>query len=212
MRALLSLAVLAGAVASTAGAAPGAGPGLSDIAVIPIHAGINTVEHFSVDGRPATIISAWRDNGNAHGHFTYLVMMEQKDCGADETSCLVAFTDGGAEPLRDVTTASPFDGERVLQVVRFAHARLNGVSATVMVRADLGESASGVLADHAPADISIYRLESPGVQVGTTPDVFTLVSKTRIAGRYCNADAALSTALHLPPANTPSKKPDGCFD
>jgi hypothetical protein len=212
MRKLIGLAVLLGAMTSSAHAASSESPKLSDITIIPIHDGINTIDHFSVDGRAATIISAWRDNGNAHGHFTYLVMMGQKNCGADDKACLVAFTEGGAAPLRDVATASPFDGERVLETVRFANARLDGVPTTVMIRADLGESASGVLADHAPADISIYRLESPGVEPGTTPDVFTLVSKTRASGLYCNADVALAAALHFPEPDTLGKGPGGCFD
>jgi hypothetical protein len=66
---------------------------------------------------------------------------------------------------------SPFDGERVLGSVRFAGARLDGKPATIVIRADLAGSASGVLADHAPVDIRIDRLDSSGVQVGTTPDV-----------------------------------------
>jgi hypothetical protein len=188
-------------------------PAITDIAVIPIHDGVNTVASFAPDGRTATIIRGWRDNGNAHGHDTYLVLLPLKDdFGAENTAGVVAFEDADNDPLQDTIGVSPFDGERVLGAVRFAKAKLDGAPATVVIRADLGESASGVLADHAPVDIRIYRLESPGVDVGTTPDVFHLVSKTRPPGLFCNADMALTTVLHLPlPKDyAGGKAPSGC--
>jgi hypothetical protein len=186
-------------------------PSVSDIAIIPIHDGINTVARFADDARAATIVRAWRDNGNAHGHYTYLVLLPLKQGWGDIRTGVVDFDDGH-DPLRDTMTASPFDGERVLETVRFARAKLDGAPATVMIRADLSDASSGVLADHAPVDLRFYRLESPGVDVGTTPDVFHLVSKTRPPGLFCNADMALTTVLHLPlPKDyAGGKAPSGC--
>ena len=187
-------------------------PVLGAIEIIPIHDGINTAEQFASDGRTATIVEAWRDNGNAHGHFAYLVTLPSKqDAKSPSLTGVVAF-DSGERGLDDVLGVSPFDGERVLGAVRFAHATLDGATATIAIRAELGESPSGVLADHAPVDISIYRLEHPGVEAGTTPDVFRLVEKRRVEGRFCNADMALATVLHLPlPADyAGGKAPDGC--
>ncbi|MGC1305439.1 MAG: hypothetical protein WA840_23965 [Caulobacteraceae bacterium] len=189
-------------------------PVLGEVAVIAVHDGVNTVAGFATDGRAATIVRGWRDNGNAHGHDVYLVLLPLKnDDGVENTTGVVAF-DNGQDPLKDTATASPFDGERALGAVRFARAKVDGAPATVMIRADLGETASGVLADHAPVDISVYRLESPGVDAGTTPDVFRLVSRTRPSGLFCNADMALTTVLHLPlPANyAGGKAPSGCGD
>ena len=208
MRAALAFLWLA-AASSSVQAAPAA---LTDISVIPIHDGMNTVPRFAADGRAATVVRAWRDNGNAHGHYTYLVLLPLLQVEGDSRTGVVTFDDG-PPPLRDTTGASPFDGERVLETVRFARARLDGAPATVMIRADLGEAESHVLADHAPVDIRVYRLESPGVDVGTTPDVFKLVSKTRSAGVFCNADMALTTVLHLPlPTDyAGGKAPSGCF-
>lgn len=215
MRAALAFLWLAAASspAQAAPAAPAAPVAISDVSIIPIHDGINTVPQFAADGRPATVVRAWRDNGNAHGHYTYLVLLPLIQKEGDSRTGVVAF-DHWPDPLRDTTTASPFDGERVLETVRFARARLDGAPAMVVIRADLGEAASGVLADHAPVDISIYRLESPGVDVGTTPDVFHLVSMTRPAGLFCNADMALATVLHLPlPSDyAGGKAPSGCAD
>jgi hypothetical protein len=185
---------------------------LSDVSVIPIRYGVNTLASFAADGRAATIVRGWRDNGNAHGHDAYLVLLPLKgDDGAEKTQGVVTF-DGGSNPLDDTIGVSPFDGERVLGTLRFARAKLDGAPAMVVIVAELGAAKSGVLADHAPVDISIYRLENPGVDVGTTPDVFRLVSKTRPAGVFCNADMALKTVLHLPlPADyAGGKAPSGC--
>jgi len=210
MRALIVAFSLSGLLALGANAAE---PVVSDIAVIPIHDGVNVIPRFAADGRAATIVKAWRDNGNAHGYSVYLVTLPVKDdYGAGHKTGVVGFDDGGAAPFCDTATASPFDGERVLQTLRFARAKIDGAPAVVMIRADLGEAKSGVLADHAPADIRIYKLEHPGVDVGTTPDVFRLVSKTRAPGLYCNADVALAVELHLPPPDTPGRGPGGCFD
>ena len=87
---------------------------VSDIALIPVHDGINAVANFSDDGRAATIVQAWRDNGNAHGHYTYLVLLPLKQTEGDSRTGVVAFDDGKNDPLEDTATASPFDGERVL--------------------------------------------------------------------------------------------------
>jgi hypothetical protein len=61
--------------------------------------------------------------------------------------------------------------------------------------------------------VKIYRLESPGVAVGTTPDVFRLIETIRPPGRFCNADMALHTVLGLPlaPDYANGNAPDGCF-
>jgi hypothetical protein len=216
MRGLLGLAVLLGA-ASVAAASPShSGAGISHIAVIPIHDGANLIPAFAADGRAATIFRAWRDNGNAHGYSVYLVTLPVKKdhyC-ADNYIGVVTFDDGGYAPLRDTATASPFDGERVLQTIRFARAKIDGAPVVVMIRADLGEAKSGVLADHAPVDIRIYKLEHPGVGVGTPPDVFKLVRKLRPKGLFCNADMGLNETLGLPlPTDyAGGKAPSGCFD
>ena len=191
-----------------------AGPlALSDIKAISIHDGINIIDHFAADGRAATIVQAFRDNGNAHGHYVYLVLLPVKiDRSAPAESGVVAF-DEGERGLSDTIGVSPFDGERVLGTIRFAHAMLDGTPATVAIRADLVEGLGGVAADHAPVDISVYKLEHPGIEIGETPDVFRLLEKSRAEGRFCNADMALATVLHLPlPADyAGGNAPGGCL-
>jgi len=215
MRRLFCLAFLLGAVTSTAGAAPARlYDGLSDIAVFPVHDGANLIPRFAADGRAATIFRAWRDNGNAHGHDVYLVTLPLKGDDGRENTLGVVPVDDGENDLEDSIGVSPFDGERVTSTVRFARAKLDGTKATVLIRADLGEAKSGVTADHAPLDVSLYQLADPGVKVGTTPDVFKLVRKTRLKGLYCNADMGLHETLGLPlPTDyAGGKAPSGCID
>jgi hypothetical protein len=204
--AFLAIAALAFATAP----ARAAEVAVSDIGVMPIHDGVNRIPRFTPDGRTATVVRGWRDNGNAHGHYVYLVLLPTKE--EPKTSGVVTVT--SKDGLDDTIGASPFDGERVLQTVRFARAKIDGKAATVMIRADLGEAKSGVLADHAPVVISIYRLETPGVEVGTSPDLFRLVKTIAPPGGFCSADMALATVLRLPlPADyAGGKAPGGCVD
>jgi hypothetical protein len=136
----------------------------------------------------------------------------QAATGLDTKAGVVAFDDDKDVP-EDTVTASPFDSERVLETVLFARARVDGAPATVVIRAHLGMGVSGAFADHAKAEVRIYRLENPGVEVGTTPDVFHLIATVRPTGRFCNADMALHTVLGLPlpPDYAGGKAPDGCF-
>jgi hypothetical protein len=218
MRVLLGLAFLLGAVASTAGAAPAlADDRVSDIVIIPIHDGANVIPRFAADGRAATIFRAWRDNGNAHGHDVYLVTLPLNDAdGPQNTIGVVTLDDayGYSPPAADVIGVSPFDGERVLSTIRFARAKLDGTEATVLIRADLAEPKNGVMADHALLDVSIYRLQHPGVEVGTTPDAFKLFRRTRLVGRYCNADMGLhvTMGLPLPTDYAGGPAPSGCIN
>jgi hypothetical protein len=209
MRAIAAFALVAVLVSAAR-----AEPAVSDIAIIPIRDGVNQIERFAADGRPATIVEGWRDNGNAHGHCVYLVMLPPKEnYGPGNTSGVVTFDDG-KDGLQDTIGVSPFDGERVLGSVRFARAKLDGKPATIVIRADLADSASGVLADHAPVEIRIYRLDGPGIAVGTTPDVFDLVATIRPQGFFCNADMAIASVLHLalPAEYAGGKTPSGCAD
>lgn len=212
-----AMAMLACLAQSAMAADPSAAgvPQLGKLTPIPVPDGINAISKFAPDGRTGTIVMAWRDNGNAHGHYVYLVLLPlpEGQVSLDKQTGVVAFDGGRGSSLEDVAGASPFDGERVLQTVRFARGQWGGAPATLMLRADLGRSSSGVLADHAPADISIYKLDRSPDGVGAPPDVFRLVARFRPPGRFCNADLALATALRLPlPANYAGPpRPGGCF-
>jgi hypothetical protein len=71
--------VSAGLFAAAARPTQAAEVKISDFSIIPIHEGINTVDRFTADGRTATIIKAWRDSSNAHGHTLYLASVHCRD-------------------------------------------------------------------------------------------------------------------------------------
>ncbi|AYO82818.1 hypothetical protein [Methylobacterium brachiatum] len=189
-------------------AAFGAEKQIRDIIPIPLQDGINHVPNATADGRAATIVRAWRENGNAHSYHVYLVLLPQP--GRTEAG-LVAIEDG-AGGLTDSLADTPFDGERVQRSIRLARARIDGVPAVILIQAVLQARSAQSVSEPKPAEIRIYRLESPGIDAGTTPDVFRIVRRDSPPGRFCNADKALATALglSLPPDYQGGEGPNGC--
>jgi hypothetical protein len=96
-------------------------PPITDVRPVTLHPGINVVPGFLPGGGTATIIEAWRGNGNAHGHHTWMVLG-----GATEGNPVGVVGIEGGERLVDAVTDDLFDGERVLGAVRFARARVAG--------------------------------------------------------------------------------------
>jgi hypothetical protein len=201
-------AVIAAAMGAAALAAASPAP-VTDIRPISIHPGVNLVPGFAPGGRPAQIIQAWRANGNAHSYNDYLVLTPDSEGLPLGVAALVSASDA---PPSDLIRDNPFDGERVLGVVRFARAKVNGAEAGVLIVADLDDAPSGVLADHATATVRIYRLLR-GDGVGVTTDVFEPVAALHTDKRYCNAELALRDTLGLPLAAdyAGANRVDGCF-
>jgi hypothetical protein len=201
-------AVLALAAGLIGAAAPP--PGLTDLRPITLHPGINKVPGFLPGGGTATIVEAWRGNGNAHGHHVWMVLG-----GASEGNAVgvVGREGDDRDPVFDTITDSPFDGERVLGAVRFVTARVAGVPATLLVTADLAESDGGVLADHAVATVRWFRLDHDADAVGRPADEFVAIGKVRTVRRYCNAEVALRDVamIPLPRDYAGANRTDGCF-
>ncbi len=180
------------------------------LSVLALHDGVNTVAGFLPDGSAATIVQAWRANGNAHGHHDWLVLAPTAEGhGAAEVTRL----DPASEELEDVVGDAPFDGERVLDAVRFATGRVEGRRASLMLEAGLDAAPSGVPADHATATVRVFRIVTTEGEPGDSPLEFHLLSSARTTRRYCNAELALSQALDLPlPADYGGpNRIDGCF-
>ena len=176
------------------------------IAVIPLHAGVNNVPGFTADGRAATIVQGWRENGNAHGYNTFQILVAERSGAAQR----VVDVDGPQHPV-DLIRDEPFDGERQIGVVRLARAILDGHRQTVLITADLNPAPSGVLADHATATIKVFRLVRDET-VGSTWDRFALAWSTTTTAHYCNVQLALRDTLGLPLARDfdAANKVDGC--
>jgi hypothetical protein len=162
------------------------------------------------DGSAATIIPAWRGNGNAHGFTDWLVLAPSSE---GQKPGVVTLGDPTGKGLRDLVRDDPFDGERVLGTIRFAHGLVNGRRASLLLDAHLDESPSGVLADHATATIRIFQLLATDDAPGDSPYEFGLISTTHTTRRYCNAELALSDALKLPLGlgYAGFNRVDGCF-
>lgn len=199
--------MLAALLAAVIAAAPSAAS-VTGIEPIHLHPGVNIVAGFTPNGRSATIVQGWRGNGNAHGYNVWLVLTPKAEDQPYGVVDLDADPNGDSQ---DLIRDDPFDGERTLGVILFARARVNGRPASILVDARLDESSSGVLADHATATITVFRLVQSADVLGT-PDVFEPILVTKTTARYCNADAALHAvlAVPLPPGYAGANPVDGC--
>jgi len=193
---MLALAALAAALSIT------------NIQPIALHPGVNIVPNFTPEGAPVTIVQGWRGNGNAHSHAVWMVLAREAEGMAEGVIGLQP----AQGPLHETIDDDPFDGERTLGVIRFARARLDGAPATILIDAHLDEAPRGVLADHATATITVYRLVRTDGAPGTTPLVFEPASVVHTTHRFCNVEPALHEALGLPlsPDYGGANPVDGC--
>lgn len=189
-------------------AAPSADPRITDIVPIHLHPGINHVPGFLPDGHAATIIEGWRGNGNAHGHHAWMVLTGPSE--GFPVGLAPIEQDGGL--VSDTLSDDPFDGERVLGVVRFARARIDGQPASIVISAHLDWTPGRPLADHEKATITLYRLTSNGDGVGP-PLSFVPVTRLHSDKRYCTVELALRDVLGLAlqADYAAPNRLDGCF-
>ncbi len=183
-------------------------PVIADLKPIALHPGINRIAGFLPGGATATIVEAWRGNGNAHGYHVWMVLG-----GPSEGSPIgLVGVDGAGRPS-DVITDNPFDGERALGAVRFATGMIAGRQATLLVEAKLDDSPSGIPADHATATVRWFRLDHQADATGRTTDAFVPIGTAQTTKRYCNADLALRDVAHIPLTAQfgGANSVDGCF-
>ena len=182
---------------------------LTDITPVGLRPGTNAVPGFLPGGGTATIVEAWRGNGNAHGHRTWMVLTGESE-GNPVGLAPIENADGAT--FSDTIADSPFDGERVLGAARFLRATLGGKPASLFVSADLDWTDGRPLADHERATVSVFRLEANEEGVGP-PIAFIRVARLRSDKRYCNAELALRDELGVPlPADYAGpNRVDGCF-
>ena len=184
-------------------------PAIVDLHPIALHAGVNRVPGFLVGGGEATIVEAWRGNGNAHGYHVWMVLG-----GASEGNPVgVVGVEGDKhDPVLATVSDAPFDGERVLSAVRFATGRLDGRRGTFLIEATLDASSSGILADHSTATVRWYRLDHDKDAIGRTTDEFVAIGKVTTTRRYCNADFALRDVAGVALSRGDgANQVDGCF-
>ncbi|MES2444013.1 MAG: hypothetical protein V4574_14385 [Pseudomonadota bacterium] len=209
MRYLGALALL---IAATPGAsAPPrlpASPRITEIAPVALGFGVNKVPGFLPGGGAATIVRAWRGNGNAHGYSAWMVLTGPSEGNAVG---LAPFADGEELPVETIRD-NPFDGERTIGAVRFARALVDGTPASIAIKADLDGTDGRPFADHERATIKVYRLVVNDEGLGP-PLEFVRIAALHTDKRYCNAELALRDTLGipLPAGHAGPNRDDGCF-
>lgn len=183
---------------------------IANLHPITLHDGVNIVPGFLPNGSAATIVQAWRANGNAHGHHDWLVLGSAAE---GHEAAGVTLVNPDTKILQDLIGDAPFDGERVLGSVRFARGTVDGRSASLMLQAELNDAPSGVVADHATATVRVFRLEATGGDPGDSRLELQPISSVTTTKLYCNAELALSQVLSVPLPRDYSgfNRTDGCF-
>lgn len=212
----VTMSAMTALLISTSAAYSESAPELSGLTPIPLKAGLNRVPQFASDGREATILLGWRDNGNAHGYDLFVVTMPSRLGGKDTQ--VVGIDEGGTGGrFNDVIRDQPHTGEDIVRFVRFARGMVNGKPSTLLLTAT--RDIAGAYPEPAFVDFVAYQLERSDGAPGATVDYFAPIARFRSEGRYCNAEMALSAAFSLPlrtgyqgpkqPNGQPT--PDGCF-
>jgi hypothetical protein len=184
-------------------------PAITDLTEIRLDYGMNTVPRFAPDDRTAQILKAERPNGNAHGYNLYVVMLPTN--GYFQVVAVDQPNDSPFDVLRD----EPHTGEDVVRSVRFAHGKVDGSPATLLITADRQITFGQETGYSAATDVivTVYRLDSHD-GVGRTPDMFLPIREIHTKDHYCHADAALRKqfGLPLPESYEGPATDDGCVN
>ena len=161
---------------------------IAELEAIPLQPGVNRVERFAPDGRDATIMLTWRDEGNGRGQDVFLVTMPGRDGGGWQGVGMLQ--SAGALGEDGMISDEPRRGDDMLRSVRFARGTVNGEDATLLLAASRLEGEEA-----APSDTTyeVYRLVWKDGRDG-----FERIVRHALPDRYCNADMALSIASGLP--------------
>ena len=197
------------------GALAGEAPRLTNLYVIPVRAGMNTVTDFTLDGGRAVITRAWRDNGKTRGFNVFTVTMPERapaEGPPRRNWDFVSFFDGDKEAL--TLTDSPHDEQTYLRSIRFAKGKLDDRTETLTLVAERDMAGTKSFGDAAPVSIQVFALRARAADapVGRRVHYFERIATFKSQRRYCNAEIALTVELNLPmPRGWPGNKvPDGC--
>ncbi|QWT21348.1 hypothetical protein KPL74_04940 [Bacillus sp. NP157] len=193
MRSSLPTLAVCSALAMTSGAALSAV--IAGVEVIPFKAGIS---HVRLDGKPYTLVSAWRDNGNAHG---YNVVNVYANGTTKETESRLAAVPvfipdpkSGKPGREELGLTTSGGADCTLHTFRLFHAKGTKGTQLVIADRDFGHS----FADTAPVHFSFYRLASHEDDGIGPPQSFDFDHASDAAASYCDVDEALEKELGLP--------------
>ncbi|MBV8613852.1 MAG: hypothetical protein JOY66_08785 [Acetobacteraceae bacterium] len=140
---------------------------------------MNRIAPATVAGGVVEVVLGWRDDGDGRGHDVFTVKAP-----------------GQSDPSKAVTIADDLhDGDDALSGVRFAHGDVDGQPAVLLLTATRALPAAKAVPT--ATVFAIYRLV-PGEPGAGPPAGFELLERRTLAGRFCNADRALSEATALP--------------
>lgn len=204
---LARLALALGLALLLTAASPPPPLGLSGFKPFALHPGVNRIAKFSEDGRDATIMLAWRDNGNAWGFNIYLVTLPNPN--TSNPFGVVGIEKKTDAPFETITDA-PHTGEDYIRAVMFGRGNLDGKEQTLLLIATRLWKDS--VPEPAVTTFEIFRLADDGI-TGSTPDYFTPVRSFTSTAKYCNAYMALFQEMKIPlpkDYSGPQNK-DGCI-
>lgn len=184
---------------------------LGRLVPVELKSGSNQVPNATPDGRPAMIVRAWHENGNAHSYNLFLTMTKDADPAAPWRIVPIEPAGPGA-PASDTVRDDPHTFEDMKRSVRFARAPVDGDPSFLLIVATRDMPASGSLTDASEVTFDVYRLEIGVNDLEAGLDQFVSVSHGRSRGRYCNADLALfqEMGLSLPTDYAGPANLDGC--
>jgi hypothetical protein len=161
---------------------------ISDLRAIPLQTGVNRIDRFAPDGRPADVRLSWKDDGHGKGHDVF---------AADVPGAGTVRMPGG-----DSISDDPQNDSDMARSVRFASGRVDGEPATLLLLATRGPGRAATATTY-----QVYRLDPMADGFG-----FALVSERALPRPFCNADMALSVASGLPlrVSYRGALTPDGC--
>lgn len=205
-RLLLSALLIAPAALQAAEAPPAAQSTRPvDLVAIDVGPGFNTIPGFTPDGRPARILKAWRENGNANGYYTY-VITTSAGMGRGDWN-IVPITIPTPFSTQDVLRDEPHAFEDTVRSIRFARGKIGGEETEAVLLIATREVKDAV-PNPVPVRFDLYRV----VITDEMGDVLERVRSWRSVKSYCHADAALlhEVALALPPDYEGGEREDGC--
>ncbi|WP_420242934.1 hypothetical protein [Roseiterribacter gracilis] len=202
-----ALCFLAALVALTAHAAdaPVVAAKPTDLTAIDVAPGFTTIPGFTPDNRPARVLKAWRENGNAYGYSIYLITTASGMGRSDWN--IVPITVPTPWHVQDMLTDTPHTFEDMVRSVRFARGKIGGEESETLVF-----TATRDVKDDTPAPAQVafelYRV----VVTDEMGDVLERVRTWRSTKKYCNADTALlrEVGLALPRDYEGGESEDGC--
>lgn len=159
------------------------------------------ISHVHLDGEPYTLVSAWRDNGNAHGYNVVNVYADGPSSkSVTALAAVPTFVRNPFDPKHEKTEqlglTTSGGADCTLHTFRLFHSK--DVKGTQLVIAD--REFGKTFADTERVHFTFYRLvDHSDDGAGDAPHSFDFDRVVDASKRYCDVDEALQKELGMPP-------------